>query len=163
AHPGRRSITVTISRLKADPAAHRIGAMIINVGGPAIPVLSDVLLARQAMGATGARFDLIGMDQRFSGRSTPLDCHWPANWLSRAIDPAHPGVAKGVNGPRREKALRSWARWAARHDSQYHLGTTAQQVVAAVYHVYRTAAHHPLHVGPYRVDDTIVPALLLDP
>lgn len=247
-HPGRRSITVTISRLRADPSAHRIGAMIINAGGPAIPVLSDVLLARQAMGATGARFDLIGMDQRFSGRSTPLDCHWPANWLSRgagasrasfgemvtltrnlanrcartqrpllpfagtansardmdvirgalgerklnylgysygtylgalymqmfprhagrmvldsAINPAHPGVAKGVDGPRRERALRSWAGWAARHDAQYHLGTTAQQVVAAVYHVYRTAGHHPLHVGPYRVDDTVIPALLLDP
>jgi hypothetical protein len=57
--------------------------MIINLGGPATPVLTDVLLARQAMGATGARFDLIGMDQRFAGRSTPLNCHWNAGWLPR--------------------------------------------------------------------------------
>ncbi|MGH3149812.1 MAG: alpha/beta fold hydrolase [Streptosporangiaceae bacterium] len=83
AHPGRRAITIAISRLKADPSAKKIGAMIINIGGPATPVLSDVLLARQAMGATGARFDLIGMDQRFAGRSTPMNCHWPDGWLGR--------------------------------------------------------------------------------
>src|SRR5262249_46004482 len=69
----------------------------------------------------------------------------------------------GVDGPRREKALRSWARWAAKRDAQYHLGTTAQQVVAAVYRVYHAAGHHPLQVGPYRVDDTVIPGLLLDP
>ena len=150
------------------------------------------------MGATGARFDLIGMDQRFAGRSTPLNCHWTAGWLPRgagrskasfdrdgapdqepgapcagrsgamlpfagtanaardmdvirgalgesrlsylgysygtylgavytqmfpgragrivldsAINPAHPGVAKGSNGPQREQALHAWARFAA--------------------------------------------------
>src|SRR5437762_429654 len=70
AHPGRRTITIAISRLKADPSARKIGAMIINLGGPATPALGVVPLARQAMGATGARFDLIGMDQRFAGRST---------------------------------------------------------------------------------------------
>lgn len=78
AHPGGRTITVAISRLEATDAADRIGPMIINLGGPAIPVLARVVDARQAMGETGARFDLIGMDQRFTGRSTPLDCGWPA-------------------------------------------------------------------------------------
>jgi hypothetical protein len=58
AHPGRRTITIGISRLAADPSAKKIGAMIINLGGPATPVLTDVLLARQAMGATGARLGL---------------------------------------------------------------------------------------------------------
>ena len=82
-HPGRRTITIAISRLAADPSAQKIGAMIINLGGPATPVLTDVVLARQAMGATGARFDLIGMDQRFAGRSTPINCHWTAGWLPR--------------------------------------------------------------------------------
>src|SRR5262245_58554649 len=51
AHPGRRTITIAISRLAADPSAQKIGAMIINLGGPATPVLADVVLARQAMGA----------------------------------------------------------------------------------------------------------------
>ncbi|MGH3403602.1 MAG: hypothetical protein ACRDRJ_14050 [Streptosporangiaceae bacterium] len=35
AHPGRRAIRITISRLKAGPSAKKIGAMIINIGGPA--------------------------------------------------------------------------------------------------------------------------------
>jgi pimeloyl-ACP methyl ester carboxylesterase len=248
AHPGGRAITIAISRLAAVPSAKKIGAMIINLGGPATPVLTDVLLARQAMGATGARFDLIGMDQRFAGRSTPINCHWPDGWLPRgagrsrasftemvhltrdlarrcaraeramlpfastasaardmdviraalgqgklsylgysygtylgalytqmfpgragrivldsAINPARPGVAKGFNGPQREQALRSWARWAARHDSQVHLGSTASKVMATVFRVYRAAARHPLRVGPFLVDDTIVPAVLVDP
>lgn len=248
AHPGGRTITIAISRLAADPKAKKIGAMIINLGGPATPVLTDVVLARQAMGATGARFDLIGMDQRFSGRSTPINCRWNAGWLPRgagrskasftemvnlsrnlaqrcdrferamlpfagtvndardmdvirgalgeprlsflgysygtylgatyaqmfsrragrivldsAINPAHPGVAKGDDGPVREAALRDWAKFAASHDGQFHLGQTPAQVTATVYDIYRAAGRHPLRVGPYRVDDTIVPALLLDP
>ncbi|HKR68271.1 MAG TPA: alpha/beta fold hydrolase [Streptosporangiaceae bacterium] len=248
AHPGRRTITIAISRLAADPSAQKVGAMIINLGGPATPVLTDVVLARQAMGATGARFDLIGMDQRFAGRSTHMNCHWNRGWLPRgagrsrasftemvhltrnlahrcarfqramlpfagtanaardmdvirgalgesklsylgysygtylgamytqmfpgragrivldsAINPAHPGVAKGSNGPQREAALHEWAKFAAMHDSQYHLGSTPSQVIATVYRIYRAAARHPLSVGPFRVDDTIVPAVLLDP
>lgn len=241
-------ITIAISRLAADPSAKKIGALIINLGGPATPVLTDVVLARQAMGATGERFDLIGMDQRFSGRSTPINCHWNAGWLPRgagrsrasftemvnlskslaqrcakyertmlpfagtandardmdiirgalgesklsylgysygsylgalytqmfpgragrivldsAINPARPGVAKGSNGPVREAALRDWAKFAAMHDSQFHLGSTPSQVTSTVYSIYRAAGRHPLPVGPYLVDDTIVPALLLDP
>ncbi|MEP7024406.1 MAG: alpha/beta fold hydrolase [Actinomycetota bacterium] len=249
ANPGGRTITIAISRLKASaPAAKRLGPMIINLGGPALPVLTDVVEARQAMGATGARFDLVGMDQRFAGRSTPLNCRWPDNWLPRgagrsrasfaemvnisrdlagrcasqqgallpfagtanaardmdviraalgapklnylgysygtylgalymqmfpghagrivldsAINPAHPGVAKGNDGPVREAALRDWARWADQRGSVFHLGATGPKVVATVYRVYRAAGRHPLHVGPFRVDDTVVPGVLLDP
>jgi len=97
AHPGRRTITVAISRLAADPSARKIGAMIINLGGPATPVLSSVVLARQAMGATGARFDLVGMDQRLSGRSTPLDCHWRAGWLPRGAGRSRASFAEMVH------------------------------------------------------------------
>src|SRR5262249_48533111 len=80
AHPARRTITTATSRGAAAPPAKKTGAMIITPGAPATPVLADVVLARQAMGATGARFDLIGMDQRFSERSTPFNCHWTAGW-----------------------------------------------------------------------------------
>ena len=48
--------------------------------------------------------------------------------LDSAINPARPGVAKGSNGPQREEALHDWARFAAMHDSQFHLGSTASQV-----------------------------------
>ncbi|HEX6673478.1 MAG TPA: alpha/beta hydrolase [Actinomycetes bacterium] len=84
ARPGGRTTSVAISRLKATDSAVRIGPMIINLGGPAIPVLARVVDARQAMGETGARFDLVGMDARFTGRSTPLDCGWPASWSPRS-------------------------------------------------------------------------------
>ncbi|GIM80783.1 peptidase [Amorphoplanes auranticolor] len=84
AKPHGRTITVAIARSRGADATHRIGSMIINLGGPASPVRDSVPLARAAMGATGERFDLIGMDPRFAGRSTPVDCKWPAYWLPRS-------------------------------------------------------------------------------
>jgi pimeloyl-ACP methyl ester carboxylesterase len=82
--PGRRAITVAVSRLRATDGARRVGPLVLNLGGPGNPVLAAVVPARQAMGETGARFDLIGMDPRFTGRSTPLDCGWPESWLPRS-------------------------------------------------------------------------------
>jgi pimeloyl-ACP methyl ester carboxylesterase len=82
--PRGRTITVAIALSRGSDTAHRLGSLIINLGGPALPVRDSVPLARAAMGATGERFDLIGMDPRFSGRSTPVDCHWPAYWLPRS-------------------------------------------------------------------------------
>ncbi|MFI7599111.1 alpha/beta hydrolase [Actinoplanes sp. NPDC049681] len=84
AKPRGRTMTVAIARSRATDQTRRIGSLIINLGGPALPVLSVVPLARDAMGQAGSRFDLIGMDPRFSGRSTPLDCHWPGSWLPRS-------------------------------------------------------------------------------
>ncbi|MBD0670435.1 alpha/beta hydrolase [Streptomyces sp. CBMA156] len=72
--PAGRSITVAISRLKATDTRHRIGSLLINPGGPGNSGLATGLLVRPAMGETGARYDLIGLDPRFTGRSTPLDC-----------------------------------------------------------------------------------------
>nr|BFE68814.1 alpha/beta hydrolase [Actinoplanes digitatis] len=82
--PRGRSISVAIARSRGADTAHRIGSMVINLGGPASPVLDAVPLARAAMGETGERFDLIGMDPRFAGRSSPIDCGWPARWLPRS-------------------------------------------------------------------------------
>jgi pimeloyl-ACP methyl ester carboxylesterase len=243
--PHGRTITVAIARSKAPDTAHRIGAMIINLGGPASPVLSVVPLAREAMGDTGARFDLIGMDPRFAGRSTPIDCHWPTGWLPRsagadrasfdrmvalnrdlagrctddrlryastanqardmdtiraalgdpklsylgysygtylgavytqlfprhagrivldsAIDPAARGTQQlRSTAPIRQAALAEWAGWAAARDDQYHLGATADAVLATVDRVYAASARHPLAVGPYALDDTVVPAVIAD-
>jgi pimeloyl-ACP methyl ester carboxylesterase len=200
------------------------------------------------MGATGARFDIIGMDVRFSGRSTPIDCGWPASWLPRsagsdresfdrmvalsrdlagrcartdaallahattadaardmdtvrsvlgaprlsflgysqgsylgaqymqqfprragrivldsAIDPDRPGVTildDRISARRREAALREWASRTAAHDDLLHLGGTPEQVLATVQRVYRAAADQPLHIGPYLVDDTVIPGII---
>ena len=249
ARPGGRGISVAIARSRGSDATHRIGSMIINLGGPASPVLESIPLARAAMGATGERFDLIGMDPRFAGRSTPVDCHWPAYWLPRsagadragfdamvsldrdlarrcgraqqgllrhastanmardmdairaalgepklsylgysqgsylgavyaqlfprradrivldsAIDPARSGTRVLRNAaPGREAQLREWAAWGAARDAVYRLGATADAVLGTVRRIYAASARHPLAVGPYAVDDTLVPALILTP
>jgi len=248
--PRGRTITVAIARSKATDPAHYAGPLIFNLGGPANPVLSTVPLARAAMGATGAKFDIIGMDVRFSGRSTPIDCGWPASWLPRsagadresfnrmvtlsedlarrcartnadvlpyasaadaardmdviraalgapklsflgysqgsylgaqyvqrfprragrivldsAIDPDRPGVTilrDRTAAARREAALREWAGLAAAHDDQFHLGSTPERVLGTVHRVYRAAARMPLRVGPYLVDDTLVPGVIVN-
>lgn len=78
--PDGRKITVAFSRLKAT--GNRIGAMVLNDGGPGGPGLGMPLRLRAAMKDAGGRYDLIGMDPRFVGRSTPLDCNWPiSSWI----------------------------------------------------------------------------------
>jgi len=84
ADPGGRSITVTISRLKAADTAHRIGAMLLNGGGPGGGSIDLPPVFRTLMKDVGPRYDLIGMDPRSSGRSTPLDCGWPTGTYSRS-------------------------------------------------------------------------------
>ncbi|MFC3384092.1 alpha/beta fold hydrolase [Couchioplanes azureus] len=246
--PQGRTITVAVARSEATDKDHYAGPLMINLGGPANPVLPRVPDARQAMGETGARFDIIGMDIRFSGRSTPIDCGWPASWLPRsagadresfqqmvtmskdlasrcvrahadllpyasaenaardmdivravlgapklsflgysqgsylgaqyitqfpqragrivldsAIDPNHPGVAilrDRTATAHREPALREWAGWASARDAGLHLGSTTEQVLATVNKSYLAAARTPLRVGPYLVDDTVIPGVI---
>lgn len=78
--PNGPKITIAMSRLKAT--GDRIGTMVLNDGGPGGPGLSMPLRMRAAMKAAGPRYDLIGLDPRFVGRSTPIDCKlafagWP--------------------------------------------------------------------------------------
>ena len=96
AHPDGQNIAIEISRLKATDTAHQAGPLILNQGGPGLPNLTSVIIAREAMGAVGARFDLIGMDLRFTGRSTPVNCDWPAAWLPRSAGVGRPGFNRMV-------------------------------------------------------------------
>ncbi|MFG2994589.1 alpha/beta hydrolase [Streptomyces sp. NPDC048257] len=88
--PRGRTITVAVSRLKATDTRHRIGAILLNVGGPGGPAVDAPPQARAAMKEVGARYDIVGFDPRFVGRSTPLDCGWPLGmtWLSAGADRA---------------------------------------------------------------------------
>ncbi|MER6318445.1 alpha/beta hydrolase [Streptomyces sp. NPDC001581] len=90
AAPRGRTITVAISRLKATDTRHRIGAILLNTGGPGGPARGYPPTARAAMKDVGARYDIVGFDPRFVGRSTPLDCGWPVGmtWLSAGADRA---------------------------------------------------------------------------
>ncbi|MFH8562212.1 alpha/beta hydrolase [Streptomyces sp. NPDC017988] len=74
--PDGRTITVAISRLRATDPEHRVGAMLLNNGGPGGPSLEMPPGMAGFMGKTAGKFDLIGVDPRFVGRSTPLDCGW---------------------------------------------------------------------------------------
>ncbi|WP_335936397.1 alpha/beta hydrolase [Streptomyces sp. PTD5-9] len=77
ADPGGRTLKIAVSRLAATDTRHRIGSLLFNPGGPGGPGLGYSPLVRQMMGKTGARYDVIGFDPRFVGRSAPLDCEWP--------------------------------------------------------------------------------------
>lgn len=81
--PGGEQITIGMNRLPARDPQQRIGALIFNPGGPggsASPVI-----ALEAAGLSlfdprvRDRFDLIGLDPRGVGMSTPVRCD-PALW-----------------------------------------------------------------------------------
>lgn len=102
ADPRGRTITVAISRLQATDTRHRIGSMLLNNGGPGGPALQSPPDARKAMKEVGPRYDIIGFDPRFVGRSTPLDCGWPVGTsilsagLSRASFERQVAFQKGL-------------------------------------------------------------------
>ncbi|MFD6464155.1 alpha/beta fold hydrolase, partial [Streptomyces roseolus] len=76
--PQGRTITVAISRIPATDPAQRRGVMMSNSGGPGGPGLDFMVDVGAALTPQGrAAYDLIGMDPRGVGRSTPINCHWP--------------------------------------------------------------------------------------
>jgi len=85
--PKGRSITVAMSRLPATNRAERLGTLMINTGGPGGSAVGDVLPLHDWLGEVADRFDLVGMDPRFVGRSTPLDCGWPVSTWVRGGGP----------------------------------------------------------------------------
>ncbi|CCH28148.1 alpha/beta fold hydrolase [Actinosynnema sp. NPDC047251] len=83
--PRGRTITVAISRLKATDPAQRRGIMLSNPGGPGGPGLAMMARIKGTMSpAVQARYDLVGMDPRGVGRSTPIDCGWPEAFMQRS-------------------------------------------------------------------------------
>ncbi|MGI5423972.1 alpha/beta hydrolase [Streptomyces sp. CA-179760] len=86
--PGGRTITVAISRIRATDTGRRVGPLLLNGGGPGGPSLGDPPWVRKAMKDVAARYDVVGVDPRFIGRSTPLDCRWPTGsaWRGAGAD-----------------------------------------------------------------------------
>jgi pimeloyl-ACP methyl ester carboxylesterase len=81
--PGGDQITIGLNRLPARDRAKRIGNLIFNPGGPG--GAATPIVAEQASGITVFtpavldHFDLIGMDPRGTGSSTPVRCD-PDTW-----------------------------------------------------------------------------------
>nr|WP_246564767.1 alpha/beta hydrolase [Streptomyces roseirectus] len=76
-NPGGRTIKVALSRIRATDTAHRVGPLLLNGGGPGGATIGDPPWIRGALKEVAGRYDIVGVDPRFVGRSTPLDCEWP--------------------------------------------------------------------------------------
>jgi pimeloyl-ACP methyl ester carboxylesterase len=81
AHPHGPKIRLALNRLAALDPTHRIGVLITNPGGPGGSGVDDV--ARQAadpgpeFDIVHQRFDVIGLDPRGVGHSSPVRCPSP--------------------------------------------------------------------------------------
>ncbi|MCM6775211.1 alpha/beta hydrolase [Nocardia sp. CDC159] len=86
AHPHDRTITVAISRIRAGDSEHRRGVLLANPGGPGAEGLDTVSLLGDVLSPdVVARYDLIGMDPRGIGRSTPAPlCGWSVGEMIRS-------------------------------------------------------------------------------
>ncbi len=76
ARPNGPRFTLPVVELPAGDPAHRIGALVINPGGPGGSGIQYALAARQVFpAAILARFDIVGFDPRGAGASQPaLNC-----------------------------------------------------------------------------------------
>ncbi|MBD0838614.1 alpha/beta hydrolase [Streptomyces sp. TRM68416] len=96
AEPDGRTITVAISRIRATDTARRVGALLLNGGGPGGQSIGDPPWVRTAMKQVGERYDVVGVDPRFVGRSTPLDCRWPTGSFVRGAGSDRAGFDRMV-------------------------------------------------------------------
>lgn len=76
AHPEGEQIDLTVSRLAATDPDKRRGVLMLNPGGPGGSglALSALLVAQGLPSSVTDRYDLIGMDTRGIGHSTPVSC-----------------------------------------------------------------------------------------
>ncbi|WP_378732828.1 alpha/beta hydrolase [Nocardia brasiliensis] len=95
--PEGRTITVAISRMTATDPVRRRGVLLGNPGGPGGTGLVQGLTVSAVLAPDVlAQYDLIGMDPRGVGRSTPVDCGWPVDRYLRAPGPGVAGFAREV-------------------------------------------------------------------
>jgi pimeloyl-ACP methyl ester carboxylesterase len=81
--------------------------------------------------------------------------------LDSAVDPStYPVRADWSTGPAAELALDGWAAWAAEHHDRFGLGSTSAEVRTTVHGLLNRAAHTPIRVGEYTVDEQVIPLLI---
>lgn len=94
--------------------------------------------------------------------------HIDRSVLDSAVDPERIWTGHYQDmGAINEYALDDWAAWAARHNDEYHFGSTAPEVRAFVMDMIRRAGAHPVFNTSFLVDEHTVPlmvfALLANP
>lgn len=81
ADPAGATLTVAVARRSADDPDSRLGTLVVETGGPGpsrdgVSLLLDGPEGGHAGAELGRHYDLIGMDPRFFGASSPLECGW---------------------------------------------------------------------------------------
>ncbi len=121
AHPDGPTAQLAVSRSKAS--GQRIGSLVTNPGGPGVSGLS--LATAGARTALADRFDVIGLDPRGVGASTPtVRCLTPAETDAERADPDFDMSPQGIErteDERRQYADRCVQRSGA--DLLAHVGT----------------------------------------
>ncbi|MDQ6934626.1 MAG: alpha/beta hydrolase [Actinomycetota bacterium] len=75
AKPAARKISIAVLKVPAQDQAHKVGALVVNPGGPGGSGVDYAAAGSLAFGPRLPKaFDLIGFDPRGVGRSTPLRC-----------------------------------------------------------------------------------------
>lgn len=77
--PGGKQISLAVARRPADDSARRVGTLFFNPGGPGDGAVDDVAEQADTLFSPElrARFDIVGMDPRGVGNSTPARCGVP--------------------------------------------------------------------------------------
>lgn len=106
ADPGGSTITLALARIPARGPGGRLGAILIDPGGPGISGVDEILtLPGQLSGAVEARYDVVGWDRRGVARSNPVWCRTPAQMgdYARALAGAQWSTSIGT------PEVRAWA------------------------------------------------------
>jgi len=92
AHPAGPRLRIAVARHPADDPTHRAGVLMFNPGGPALSGIKALRLAADAFPAEiRARFDIVTLDPRGAGGSSPLACG-PAIATATAAQPVPPAA-----------------------------------------------------------------------
>ena len=87
--PEGAQITVSVLKIPARNPEQRIGSLFVNPGGPGGSGKSLAAGARSTLSPEILdRFDIIGMDPRGIGDSSPLECYEDAEAAVEALKPA---------------------------------------------------------------------------
>ncbi|MDX2971994.1 alpha/beta fold hydrolase [Kribbella solani] len=87
--PNGRKITLAIARRSATDTAHKQGTLVVNVGGPEAS-RQGVTWFLDKNPSLAAKYDVVGIDPRFFGRSTPLECGYPTNLYLQSVQYGSP-------------------------------------------------------------------------
>lgn len=138
--PHGPAITIAVNRLPATDPQRRIGSLFVNPGGPGDSGADFVRgNSNRYPAEVRARFDIVGMDPRGVGQSTPVRCFdSPQQEAAFAAD--YPTVPVGTAQERRaarkstELAQRCWARnaWLLPHLSTANVARDLDLLRAAV-------------------------------